>query len=81
MDFQAWYFLDLEALESLIIVNRRDTTRAGLRRVPLHLHTNYWYHQGLSPFATENCTTDRECVYTSRAWASESGTKRRRKAA
>lgn len=54
-------------------VNWWDTTRARLHRVLLHLHTNYWYHQRHSPFAPENCTTDRECVYTSRVWASRVG--------
>lgn len=83
MDFQAWYFLDLEALESLIIA--RQLTDETLQEPD---YVEFYYTCTLTTGITkdtvplqqrpENCTTDRECIYTSRVWASESGTKRRK---
>lgn len=85
MDFQAWYFLDLEALESLIIACQlTDETLQEPDYVEFYytctLTTGITKDTVPSQQRPENCTTDRECVYTSRVWASESGTKRRKAA-
>lgn len=74
MDFQAWYFLDLEALESLIIA--RQLTDETLQEPD---YVEFYYTCTLTTGITkdtvplqqrpENCTTDREC----RVWASRVG--------
>lgn len=78
MDFQAWYFLDLEALESLIIA--RQLTDETLQEPD---YVEFYYTCTLTTGITkdtvplqqrpENCTT-------SHVWASESGTKQRKAA-